>query len=301
LIGSIQQNRQQSEEALRTYNWVISHHQGSEWAAKAYEQSAQIQESLKNPEQARLLREKLLKEYPTSPTAQKVWVKEADGLYEQQKFAQAAALYQKFAGKLDDAAKTHFQLANAIATSGGNTSALLSVANQLLEDDKPKMAQRLYKLILEGNPPQATKDEARVRLGWCLYLQDGKENYARAGELWQQVSQESAASEKWQIEAEWHLVQLASGPQGDWKKAVQLCDQISRKRAPGTFAQEQALFVKAWLLLVEKQWREAVVAYEELQKIYPQTNAHLPYKRYLEMAREGLAKAEGGTSATTSP
>jgi hypothetical protein len=52
---------------------------------------------------------------------------------------------------------------------------------------------------------------------------------------------------------------------------------------------------------VEKQWREAVVAYEELQKIYPQTNAHLPYKRYLEMAREGLAKAEGGTSATTAP
>ncbi len=59
--------------------------------------------------------------------------------------------------------------------------------------------------------------------------------------------------------------------------------------------------MKAWLLLVEKQWREAVVAYEELQKIYPQTNAHLPYKRYLEMAREGLAKAEGGTSATTAP
>jgi tetratricopeptide (TPR) repeat protein len=196
----------------------------------------------------------LFKEYPASPTTQRVWVAVADTLYEQQKFAQAAALYQKFADKLDDAAKTRFQLANAIATSGGNTSALLSVANQVLEDDKPKMAQRLYKLILEGNPPQATKDEARVRLGWCLYLQDGKENYARAGELWQQVSQESAASEKWQIEAEWHLVQLASGPQGDWKKAVQLCDQISRKRAPGTFAQEQALFVKAWLLLVEKQW-----------------------------------------------
>lgn len=169
LIGSIQQNRQQIEEALRTYNWVISHHQGSEWAAKAYEQSALIQDRLRNPTGAQALRQSLFKEYPASPTTQRVCVAVADTLYEQQKFAQASALYQKFAGKLDDAAKTRFQLANAIATSGGNTSALLSVANQVLEDDKPKMAQRLYKLILEGNPPQATKDEARVRLGWCLY------------------------------------------------------------------------------------------------------------------------------------
>jgi tetratricopeptide (TPR) repeat protein len=301
LLGTIQQGERRNDEALRTYNWVISHHQGSEWAAKAYVQSAQIQEDLRNPAQAQLLRETLLREYPASATTQKVWVGAADNLFEQQKFAQAAAIYQKFAAKLDAAAKTRFQLASTVATAGGNTSVLLPVANQILEENKPKIAQRFYKIILDANPPQAVKDEARVRLGWCLYLQQGKENYAQAQQLWQQVSQDASASEQWKSEADWHLVQLSSGPQGDWKKAVQLCDQISQKRASGSFAQEQALYVKAWLLTVHEQWREAVAAYAVLQKAFPEKSAHLPFKRYVEIARGGLAKAEGATSATTTP
>jgi TolA-binding protein len=301
LLGTIQQGERRNDEALRTYNWVISHHQGSEWAAKAYEQSAQIQEDLRNPAQAQLLRETLLREYPASATTQKVWVGAADNLFEQQKFAQAAAIYQKFAAKLDAAAKTRFQLASTVATAGGNTSVLLPVANQILEENKPKIAQHFYKIMLDANPPQAAKDEARVRLGWCFYLQGSKENNAEAQQLWQQVSQDASAAEQWKAEADWHLVQLMAGPLGDWKKAVQLCEQMSRKRPSGSFAQEQALNAKAWLLLAQSQWKAAVAAYEELQQAYPETSAHLPYKRYMDRARQELAKAEGGTSALIAP
>jgi len=292
-LGQAQQAQKKLNDALQTFTGITSRYRGTEVAAKAHEQLISLYESRSNPLAASGEREELRKSYPKSPTTLRVWIPSANQLFHEKKYTEAATIYSAFEPLLDTDAQSRYVIAQVFSESRGNPSRLLQAANEVLSKNKPELALPIYAELAKQSPSLPEMAEIETRLGWCLYLKGGEENFARAKRYWNGVAARTPPANQWHAEARWHLVQLAAGPEGNWKKAVSLCEEIAKEQAVGTFAQEQALFARAWLLYAQMQWKPAVAAFEELAAAYPEKLKHAPVQEYRRLAQEGLAKQSG--------
>jgi len=293
LLGQAQAKQKRVDEALRTFSNVLSSHAGTEWAARSLEASAQLQQLRRNPTAAQQLRDELLKGYPESPVTVRVWAGVADHLFREEKFSAAVAIYQKLGKSLPPASTQLFAIAQVLLESDGDPAKLLPIANQALAQNNLRFAKPLYKRLAKSPKAGAALPQIETQLGWCIYLEGRDEALRQAERLWRGVISRTKPADPWYAESRWHLVQLAAGPEGNWSKAVALCQEIAREQAPGTFAQEQALFARAWLLTVHKQWKPAVAAFDDLAAAYPEKLLHPPVQRYRELALQGPQTGKG--------
>jgi tetratricopeptide (TPR) repeat protein len=277
------------DEAFRTFNTVITSARGTDWAAKALEETAKLHEVRRNRTGAQQARDALLRDYPDSPTTIRVWSSIADRHYQSGQFKEAVAIYEQLAPSLRGNARQQFESAKAIVESGGNPSRLLIAANQALKNNRRELAKNLYQLIAGQRTSPQVLAEARVKYAWCLYSDGGPENLAEAEKIWSSIASQEPKSE-WGGQSRWHLVQLHAGPKREWQKAVEMCAAIARDFPAGSFRHEQALYTRAWLLRTHKQWQEANVAFEDLVRYYPAKASHPPIIRYMEEITDGLAR-----------
>lgn len=175
--------------------------------------------------------------------------------------------------------------------TGGHLEPHSQIPQAPLNEDDRKLATELLTLLAKS--PKASKDHARIhtKLGWCLLLAGGEENQHRAEQLWRNVIRTSRPSDPWYAESKWHLVQLAAGPQNDWPKAVSLCEEIAKEQPKGSFAHEQAMLSRAWLLTIHRQGKAAVAAFDAMAAAYPEKMLHPPIRKHRE---EALALLEKG-------
>jgi len=288
LLGQIQTRQRQVDEAFRTFSAVISSARGTEWAAKALEETAKLHETRRNRTGAQQSRDFLLRDYPESPTTLRVWSAIADRHYQNAQFKEALAIYDRLAPSLRGPAKQQFESAKAIVDSGGEPGRLLVAANDALKNNRRNLARNLYQLIAGQKANPAIVAEARVKYAWCLYSEGGPENLAEAEKIWSSIASQDPRSE-WGGQSRWHLVQLHAGPKREWQKAVEMCAAIARDFPPGSFRHEQALYTRAWLLRTHKQWEQAHAAFEDLVRYYPAKASHPPILRYMEEVADGLS------------
>ncbi len=69
LLGQVQSRQRRIDEAFRDFRSVISSARGTEWAAKALEETAKLHEMRRNPTGAQQARDTLLRDYPESSAA----------------------------------------------------------------------------------------------------------------------------------------------------------------------------------------------------------------------------------------
>lgn len=295
LLGQIQARQRQVDEAFRTFGAVTTSARGTEWAARALEETAKLHEARRNRSGAQQARETLLRDYPESPTTAQVWTIIADRNYVSGQFKEAVAIYEQLSPPLSSNARQQFESAKAIVESGGDPARILAAANLALKNNRRELARNLYQLIVGQRTSQQILSEARVQYAWCLYSEGGPENLAEAEKIWTFISSEEPKSE-WGGQSRWHLVQLHAGPKREWQKAIEMCTEIASDFPPGTFRHEQALYTRAWLLRTHKQWEKASAAFEELLRYYPAKASHPPIMRYMEEIADGLvSKSQAST------
>jgi len=284
----------QDSDALNIYSTLVRRYPQSDWAAQALEAQAVLQLKRRNPRAAQELRAELLARYPQSETTAKVWLGLADTHFEQEQYDKAAALYQKMEKQLSPAALQRLKTARVLSAGDDDPAKILPIAAKALNENDRTLAKTLYEQLAKS--PKVSKDlpEIQTKLAWCLYLDGEEKNYRRAEQLWRGVIHSTPPSDQWHAEAYWHMVQLASGPDSDWKEAVSICDSIIKEQPLGSFPHEQAMFAKAWLLTVQDQGKAAVDAFSALAAAYPDKMLEPPVIQHRERA---LASAQKGDAA----
>jgi outer membrane protein assembly factor BamD (BamD/ComL family) len=290
LLGRLQARNQRAEDALRTFSNTFSRYPKSEWSAQALAEQIPIYLQRRNPGAAQKCRDELLRHHPQSPTTARVWTSVADQCFDEQKFKEAAKIYQNFEANLTKEEADKLALANVFSVGNGDPERILPIADLALRQNRVVFARSIYDQISKSSNAQRHISHIRTKLGWCLYLDANKENLEQAESLWRQVVKSVKPSDPWYAEAKWHLVQLASGHQGDWKKAVALCQEIEREQPVGSYPHEQALFSRAWLLTVQEQGQLAVDAFDDLIAAYPEKANQPVIIKHRERALESKAK-----------
>lgn len=290
LLGQIQAKSQRNDDALRTFSNTFSRYPKTEWAAQSMAEQIPIHLQRRNPGAAQKCREELLRHHPKSPITAKIWSEIGDQHFAEQKFKEAVQIYQAIEPSLSKEAADKLTLAKVFSDGGGDPSKLIDIAEKAMDQNRHSFARSIFEQIAKS--PYAARDlpQIQTRLGWCLYLDPTKENLTRAETLWRQVIKSTRPSDPWYAESKWHLVQLASGHQGDWKKAVALCQEIEREQPVGSLPHEQALFSRAWLLTVQEQGQAAVDAFDDLIAAYPEKGRQPVIIQHRERALAGLTK-----------
>lgn len=270
LLGQIQAKNQRYDDALRTFSNNFSRYPKTEWAAQSMAEQIPIHLQRRNPVAAQRCREELLRHHPQSPTTVAIWTVVADQNFAEGKFNEAVKIYQSIEASLSKDALDKLTLAKVFADGTGDPSKLISIAEKAMDQNRHTFARSIFEQIAKSSYGERHLPQIQTRLGWCLYLDATKENLTRAESLWRQVIKSTRPSDPWYAQSKWHLVQLASGHQGDWKKAVAICEEIEREQPVGSIPHEQALFSRAWLLTVQEQGQVAVDAFDDLIAAYPE-------------------------------
>jgi outer membrane protein assembly factor BamD (BamD/ComL family) len=290
LLGQIQVESQRYDAALRTFSNTFSRYPKTEWAAQSMAEQIPIHLQRRNPGAAQKCREELLRHHPKSPTTVKIWSEIGDQYFDEQKFKDAVQIYQSIEPSLSKEASDKLTLARVFSDGGGDPSKLIDIAEKAMDQNRSSFARSIYEQISKSRYSARHLPQIHTRLGWCLYLDPTKENLTRAETLWRQVIKSTRPSDPWYAQSKWHLVQLASGHQGDWKKAVAICQEIEREQPVGSLPHEQALFSRAWLLTVQEQGQAAVDAFDQLIADYPEKGRQPVIIQHRERALAGLTK-----------
>ena len=290
LLAKSQIGQKRVEDALNTFSVVTLRFPGTEWAAQALEEQAQLHLQRRNPSSAQQLREQLLNRYPKSPTTAKVWTGMADGLFKQQKYPEALAIYQKLGPSLPPASAEMHAVARALTENKGDISKILAMAGSALDQNNLTLAHPLYEHLAKSAANTPALPQINTKLGWCFYLKGGEKDMVEAERLWRDVIKRTRPTDPWYAESKWHLVQFYAGPKNQWKEAVVLCEEIIREQQKGNFAHEQAMLARAWLLTVHGQGKEAVAAFDAMAVAYPDKIQHPPIKRHREQALAMMEK-----------
>lgn len=279
LLGQIQARSKQVVEALSTFSALTLRHRGTEWAARAYEQCALLQEQRRSFHEAQKAREDLLRENPDSPVTMKIWMLIADDLYKSEKLAEAAEIYAKFEKKLSLDAKHKLETARSFKLASINPEALLDSADKMLTDSNTQSAINLYTVYLQKSPNSTRAGEVKTKLGWCYSLLNTPESLKQAEALWQAVILKGPANDQWVGESQWNMIQLLTGPKGKWEEAIKVCEVVG-KNFPNSARGDQALFTRAWLYWTEKNWDKCRPAFDDYLRAYPEAINHPPIKKY---------------------
>lgn len=293
LLGQVLANQKRVDEALRALAAVATSHPGTLWAALALEESIRLYELRRNSSMAQQKRDELLKYYPENPVTLRVWAGVAEQLFAEGRYEAAVGVYEKIGNNLPANSMHLFTVAKALSKTKGDPAKLLPLANEALDQNNLLLAKPLYEHLAKSPHAGPAMPQIETQLGWCLYLEGGHESLRDAERLWQRVISRTRPGNPWYAESRWHLVQLAAGPQGDWSKAVAICEEIAKEQATGSLAQEQALFARAWLLTVHKQWKAALAAFDDLAAAFPEKLLHPPVQRYWELAQQGAQTEKG--------
>lgn len=227
----------------------------------------------------------LLQDFPSSEVTVKLFVREAQARLAESDYSGAAALYRSVDSNLCEEDRANLELAVMMSSgTARNPRQLLDYANKSLEENNVDYAIKLYQAFLKENAASPLAAEARTKLGWCYYL---RERFADAEKLWKEVIGRGPAGNEWVGESRWQTIVLMAGPYHKAEAAQKLC-LIQAKEFAGKFRGEQALFTRAWLYWVGKQWVEAKAAFEELIRAYPEKALHEPIKAYLNDCEKGL-------------
>jgi len=295
LLGEALVKQNRTDEAIRNLSGLVFRFPKTEEAAQAIEQQALLYLKAKNSSEAQALYDRLLERYPESPTTARVWSAEADALFASEEFGKAFSIYQKIEKLLPPKSIEKLEVTRILAEGDGDPQKILPIAEKALNENNTALAKTLYEQLSKSSKIGSSLPQIQTKLGWCLLLEGGEENQARAERLWRGVIHSTQPTDRWYAESRWHLVQLAAGPKRDWKEAVSICDQIVKEQLVGTFPHEQALFSKAWLLTVHDQGKSAVAAFEDLAADYPKKMQQPPIQRHLERAVASAAKKSGGS------
>ncbi len=287
LLGQIQARNKQVVEALSTFESLILRHRGSEWAARAYEQCALLQEQRRSFHEAQRAREDLLRENPDSPVTLKIWIPIADDLYQSQKFAEAAGIYEKLEKKLPPEARQKLETARSLKLAAVNPEALIESAAKMLAANNIGTAINLYAAYLQKSPTSTRGGEVKTKLGWCYSLQNTPESLKKAEDLWLAVIQKGPANDQWVGESQWDMIRLLSGPKGKWEEAVKICEVVGRN-FPNSARGEQALFVRAWIYWTQENWKLGRSAFDDYLRAYPEAINHPPVRKYIQDCDEGI-------------
>jgi tetratricopeptide (TPR) repeat protein len=290
LLGHAMERQNKLDEAIRTLSGCVARFPGTEAAAQSLDLQATIHLQRKNAGVAKRLHDQLLSEYPKSPTTLRIWAGNADGLFREGKFAEALAIYERLDGELPAKTQRNIGAARILAERGSDPQRIMPVADQILADGDRELAAMLYEELVKSPSIGRDLPLIQTRLAWCLSLLRNEESRDRAVKLWQEVIRSTRPSDAVHAEAKWHLVRHAAGPERDWKKAVNLCDDIIAAQTPGSFRHEQAMFSKAWLLTVHNQGEAAVEAFDRFAAAYPEKAAQPPVVRHRERALESASK-----------
>lgn len=288
LLGQIEARNEEIDRALGTFGWIISNHRGTDWAARSLEQTALLHEKGKNQSSADRAHGDLLHDYPQHPVTARVWTGIADALYQKQKFAEAIATYERFEPQLNQAQKKNLKLGRILAKGEGDPSQLLAAGDEALKFSDLATGISFFEMHLQRFPNDARKREAQTKLGWARYRVPDPKSQEQAEAIWRDVVTEGPPADEWVGRAKWQLVQVLSGPRGEWKKAVAMCDELIATFPKGSFRHEQAVFSKAWLFWVHKQWQPALDGFELLMRDYPASATHAPILEYVSDCREKL-------------
>lgn len=289
MLGQAQAKQNRIDEALKSFSTTAFRHPESEWAAQAIAEQIPILLERRNPSAAQRCRTQLLSQYPQSPATAKIWGTIADDLFSEEKFKEAASIYQKIQTSLTPDSLERFKLAEVMMSSAGDPEKLLHIAEQAIKEDRIAFATRLLEQMAKSPNANRHLNRIQTQLGWCLYLNPDGKHLDRAESLWREVIKQSKPADPWHAESKWHLVQLHAGPKNDWKQAVSICSEIIKEQAVGSLANEQAMFVKAWLLTVQDQGAAAVTAFDELAAAYPEKMNHQPIIQHRERALKSAA------------
>ena len=290
LLGQIHLKNQRLDDALKAFSSITSRYRKTEWAAQALAAQIPIHLQRRNASAAQRCRDDLLRHHPNSPTTASIWTTIADQCFAQQKFKQAAQIYQAIEPSLSQEAAEKLTLAKVFSEGNGDPAKLIPIAEKAMDQNRSSFALAIYENIARSPNAARHLPQIHTRLGWCLYMEPTKENLTRAEALWRDVIESTKPGNPWYAESKWHLVQLASGHQGDWKKAVAMCEEIEREQPVGSFPHEQALFSRAWLLTVHEQGQAAVDAFDQLISDYPEKGKQPVIIQHRERAFAGLNK-----------
>jgi tetratricopeptide (TPR) repeat protein len=289
LLGQIQLKNQRLDDALRSFSHITSRHPKTEWAAQSLAEQIPIHLQRRNANAAQRCRDDLLRHHPKSPTTARIWSAIADQHFATQRYKEALSIYQAIEPSLSNEAADKLTLAKVFSDGNGDPAKLIPIAEKAMDQNRDAFARLIYEHLLPSAHPRHLP-QIRTRLGWCLYIDPTKESLIRAETLWREVIKTTRPSDRWYAESKWHLVQLAAGPQNDWKKAVAICQEIEREQPVGSIPHEQALFSRAWLLTVQEQGQVAVDAFDQLIASYPEKAKQPVIIQHRERALAGLAK-----------
>jgi tetratricopeptide (TPR) repeat protein len=232
----------------------------------------------------------LLKMYPEEDITVDVCTEKAEQYLREGSYQKAADLYRKVELRITSESDIrHCKLAYMLSSgSSGSPAGILDMADKSLSDNELETAIFLYEKVLSGNISNDMKAQANTKLAWCIYLSGNKKE---AEEIWKEVIDTTTQGEKWRGKSRWHLIRLNAGPYHNTKRAIELCD-IQAEEFGRKFLSEQAMFTKAWLYLMQEDWKEAQEAFNELIEAFPEKAAQPAIQRYLTECRKGLEKGK---------
>ena len=287
--------------ALRVWESLLRRFPSSEWSAKALGEIVLYYSNLKDPK-ANTYRRQLVEQFPESPSTVAVIGAEADRLFADKKYADAAKAYAQIESSLDENRKRNLILSKTLIEAGSSPSKLLEAADTVFlsggdeQKDILQTARDLYLEALKGQN-RLSKDELarlKTRLGWAYYqgTPDWKD-IDKAEALWREVIAQNPKDHEWAIESRWYLVYLLAGPKnmdkpGEWKNAVKMCEEIMDASPLEHFRREQAMFVRAWLYWAWKDYQTALPLYEEYGKAYPSSKKQPAIQNYIKQCREKI-------------
>jgi len=125
LLGRIQVRQRQIDEAFRSFGWIAQSARGTEWAAKALEETAKLHKMRRNRTSAQQARDTLLRDYPASRTAAPYLWERASSQFEAGNYREATEWLEKY-------------LASPHAKSGEEVARMRDFAGQAAEGSPAK-------------------------------------------------------------------------------------------------------------------------------------------------------------------
>ncbi|WP_286004343.1 tetratricopeptide repeat protein [Geitlerinema calcuttense] len=286
--------------ALRVWETLPRRFPSSEWSARALGDIITHYDANNDPQSERFRRQ-LLEQFPSSPVTVSIITAQAEKLFTAKKYP--AAAYLSVESSLDESGRRNLLLARTLAEAGSNPRKLLEAGDMLFlsggdeQKDILQAARDIYLEALKGQN-QLSKDELarlKTRLGWAYYQGTPEwKDIDKAETLWREVITQNPKDNEWAIESRWYLVQLHAGPKqmkddASWKKAVQYADDIIKNAPAGTIKHEQSMFAKAWLCWAHSSWADALSAFNEFIRLYPEKRENPFVKSYIAECKEKIS------------
>jgi tetratricopeptide (TPR) repeat protein len=272
--------------ALTTWNALIQLQPKSDAAAMALEQLVLYYEKEGPPARVEELLNRLLTAFPTHAATVRLWTKRGETLFAAKKYEAAVQAWESLGVQLTGVARQKLTVARVLAKANTDPRSLLEAANTSLERNEVALAVELYEVYLDRFPQAVDVRQAKTKLGWCYALEKELE---KAERQWQSVIAGGPATDAWVGESQWNMIRLLAGPRGKAEDAVKLCQTVARN-FPKQFRGQQALFTRAWLLLVHQKWVLARAAFDDLLREYPEVGQHPPVQDYIRECDEAISK-----------